>query len=138
MWTAEPQLLVGLIVMTISSIVTNVVHFLVLGSLDFNQSRALLLPVMSLVKKTQVLLIINALSMKSIGICIFGVLNQGTSLNITSLNRTFSHCHRFSRNRTTQLKQKGEFSLIVTSNNVASLKITKILGPRRPNLARTV
>ncbi len=34
---------------------------------------------------------------------------QSTSLNITSLNRTFSYCHRFSRNRATPFKAIERF-----------------------------
>ncbi len=35
-------------------------------------------------------------------------------------------------------KQQRDFSLIITNFNITSLKITKILGPRRPNLSRNI
>ncbi len=35
-------------------------------------------------------------------------------------------------------KQKRDFSLIITNCCITSLKITKILGPRRPNLTRNI
>ncbi len=57
---------------------------------------------------------------------------QSISLSITSLNRTFSYCRRFSRNRATPFKAMEN---IFAYYNITSVKITKIQGPQRPYLA---